>query len=210
RPPPLVPEIKLHLSDDIDGLWVKSKAEVGEISPWLPYWAFAWNGGKAVARYVLDNPDLGAGKHGLGLASGSGIVAIPAAKAGAASVTGTDIDPLAVKAIALNAEANKVKVEVVPRNVMGRAAPPRPHYDVVLAGDVFYVQAIARHARPFLERQAKAGALVLIGDPGQTYLERDRRLEQRAEYRFPQNRQLYQYRVRRTVVWELKPRQPRV
>jgi len=208
KSPYLVPEIKLHLSDDIDGLWVKSKAEVGTISPWLPYWAFAWNGGKAVARYVLDHPELIAGKHVLDLASGSGIVAIAAAKAGAASVTGNDLDPLAVKAIGLNAAANDVKVTVVPRDVMGRAKPPRSHYDVVLAGDVFYIQAIARKSRPFLERQAKAGALVLIGDPGQTYLERDKRLEMKAEYQFPHNGELYQYRVRRTIVWELKPKQP--
>jgi predicted nicotinamide N-methyase len=206
--PHFVPEIKLHLGEDIDEFWVKSKKEVGEISPWLPYWAFAWNGGKAVARYVLDHPELVEGKHVLDLASGSGIVAIAAAKAGAASVTGNDLDQLAVKAIAMNAAANKVKVKVVPRDVMGRAAPPRKFYDVVLAGDVFYVQAIARKARPFLERQAKAGSLVLIGDPGNTYIEYER-LKRCAEYRFPQNGQLYQYRVRKTVVWELKPKQPR-
>src|SRR5262245_32470897 len=202
--PPYVPEIKLHLGEDIDEFWVKSKEEVGEISPWLPYWGFAWNGGKAVARYVLDHPELIEGKHVLDLASGSGIVAIAAAKAGAASVTGNDLDQLACKAMAMNAAANKVKLKIVPRDVMGRAKPPRPFYDVVLAGDVFYVQAIARKSRPFLERQAAAGALVLIGDPGQTYIER-KGLVEKAEYRFPHNGELYQYRVRRTVVWELKP-----
>jgi predicted nicotinamide N-methyase len=207
--PHLVPEIKLHLGEDIDEFWVKSKTEVGAISPWLPYWAFAWNGGKAVARYVLDHPELVEGKHVLDIASGSGIVAIAAAKAGAASVTGNDLDQLAVAAIAMNAAANQVKVTVVPRDVMGRAEPPpRKSYDVVLAGDVFYVQAIARKARPFLERQAKAGALVLIGDPGNTYIEYQR-LVRRAEYKFPQNGDLYQYRVRKTVVWELKAKQPR-
>jgi len=207
--PPLLPELKIHLGEDIDNFWVKSKEEVGEISPWLPYWAFTWNGGKAVARYVLDHPELVKGKHVLDIASGSGIVAIAAAKAGAASVTGNDLDQLAVAAIAMNAEANKVKVKVVPRDVMGRAAPPpRKAYDVVLAGDVFYVQAIARKARPFLERHAKAGALVLIGDPGNTYIEHER-LKRCAEYRFPHNGDLYQYRVRKTVVWELTPKQPR-
>src|SRR5262245_38117461 len=207
--PPYVPELRIHLGEDIDNFWVKSKEEVGEISPWLPYWGFAWNGGKAVARYVLDHPELIEGKHVLDLASGSGIVAIAAAKAGAASVTGNDLDQLAVAAIAMNAAANQVKVTVVPRDVMGRAEPPpRKSYDVVLAGDVFYVQAIARKARPFLERQAKAGALVLIGDPGNTYIEYQR-LVRRAEYKFPQNGDLYQYRVRKTVVWELKAKQPR-
>jgi predicted nicotinamide N-methyase len=206
--PPLLPELKLHLGEDIDNFWVKSKNEVGAISPWLPYWAFAWNGGKAVARYVLDNPELVKGKHVLDLASGSGIVAIAAAKAGAASVTGNDLDQLAVKAIEMNAAANKVKIKVVPRDVMGRAAPPRKSYDVVLAGDVFYVQAIARKARPFLERHARAGALVLIGDPGNTYIDRER-LTRRAEYKFPHNADLYQYRVHKTVVWELKPKQLR-
>src|SRR5262249_23609245 len=91
-PPPLLPELKIHLGEDIDNFWVKSKEEVGEISPWLPYWAFTWNGGKAVARYVLDHPELVKGKHVLDIASGSGIVAIAAAKAGAASVTGNDLD----------------------------------------------------------------------------------------------------------------------
>ncbi|HEX9339303.1 MAG TPA: 50S ribosomal protein L11 methyltransferase [Pseudonocardiaceae bacterium] len=157
---PLVPEITLRLADEPFALWERA----GDT---MPYWAFAWAGGQALARHVLDHPDLVAGARVLDLASGSGIVAIAAALAGAASVTATDIDPLAIHAIEINARANGVSV-----TALCVGDPGAVDADVVLAGDVCYDRAMADRILPFLTGVAARGIAVLLGDPGRAYFPR--------------------------------------
>jgi predicted nicotinamide N-methyase len=159
RRPPLVPEITLRLADEPFELWERT----GDA---LPYWAFAWAGGQALARYVLDHPDLVTGRRVLDVAAGSGLVAIAAALAGALSVTATDTDPLAVQAIGLNAQANCVDVTAQCADVLARSVCDA---DVVLAGDVCYDRAMAQRILPFLAGVADRGIPVLIGDPGRAH-----------------------------------------
>lgn len=160
--PALLPEIRLRLASDALLTW--SRTGAGD----LPYWAFAWAGGQALARFLLDRPDLVRGRRVLDLASGSGVVAIAAALAGAATVAACDLDPLAQGAIDLNAAANHVRVRVLAAGVDDPAPATEPA-DVVLAGDVFYEAGLAARIEPVLRRAAAGGALVLIGDPGRGY-----------------------------------------
>jgi predicted nicotinamide N-methyase len=138
-----------------------------------PFWAFAWAGGQALARYVLDDAETVVGRRALDLASGSGLVAIAAAQAGAAPVIAADVDAFAGSAIALNAEANGVHIEIRVEDLLDHA-PAEPRYDVILVGDLFYEQTTARRALSFLERHLTLGCQVLIGDPGRAYLPRER------------------------------------
>jgi predicted nicotinamide N-methyase len=166
---PLVPEIRLHLARDAIVLWARMEAEAG-YKLTAPFWASAWIGGQAVARFVLDHPELVAGRRVLDLASGSGLAGIAAGVAGAASVTANDIDPHAMAAIAVNARANRVEVAVTGENLLdgdGGSA------DLILAGDVFYDRAMAEAVMPFLNRACARGARVLVGDPGRIDLPRD-------------------------------------
>ncbi|GLI02367.1 class I SAM-dependent methyltransferase [Phytohabitans aurantiacus] len=165
-PVPLVPEMRLFLAEDAIVLWARLEAAAGVSLP-APYWASAWVGGQAVARYVLDHPESVAGRSVLDLASGSGIVAIAAAMAGATDVTATEIDPNAIVAIRANAQANGVAVTPLEEDVLdgdGHGA------QVVLAGDVLYDESVAERVRPFLIRAADRGALVLLGDPDRGHL----------------------------------------
>jgi predicted nicotinamide N-methyase len=166
---PFVPEIRLHLAEDAIVLRARLEAQAGAALP-PPFWADAWSGGQAVARYVLDHPDVVAGQRVFDVASGSGLVAIAAAVAGAAVVTANDIDPYALAAIALNAHANEVAVEVSRGDLLDGDGGDA---EVVLAGDVFYSQPIAERMLPFLYRAAARGARVLVGDPGRDYLPND-------------------------------------
>ena len=170
HPVALVPELVLHQADDPIGLWELGEGEYRSEQP-PPFWAFAWAGGQALARYVLEHPDLVAGRRVLDLASGSGLVAVAAAKAGAASVRAVDIDPLALAAIELNAATNGVTVTAELGDILDGGSGDA---DVVLAGDVFYSEAIAKRMGPFLHRAAARGAQVLVGDPGRAHLPRDR------------------------------------
>jgi len=167
---PLVPEVRLHLAQDAIVWWARMEAEAGAALA-APFWATAWPGGQAVARYILDCPMTVAGRRVLDVASGSGLVAIAAGLAGANAVTANDIDPYAVAAITLNAEANGVAVAACPGDVLDGDGGDA---DVVLAGDVFYSEAIAQRMWPFLHRAAARGAHVLVGDPGRGHLPRDR------------------------------------
>lgn len=166
---PLVPEVRLLLAEDAILLWARLEAGVGEVlSP--PFWASAWTGGQALARYVLDHPHVVAGRRVLDLASGSGLVAIAAVMAGAAQVTANDIDPYAIAAIGANAQANGVVVAALPGDLLdgdGEGA------DVVLAGDVLYSEPLAHRILPFLARAAERGARVLVGDPGRGHVPHD-------------------------------------
>jgi predicted nicotinamide N-methyase len=161
----LVPEITLLLADDIHRTW----SALDEESP--PFWAFAWVGGQALARHVLDHPDLVRGRRVLDLATGSGLVAIAAARAGATGVLASDTDARARRAVLLNAAANGVALDVVGDVLDGAVALD---VDVVLAGDVFYEQPMARHVERFCDEAVAAGVDVIVGDPGREYLPRKR------------------------------------
>jgi predicted nicotinamide N-methyase len=168
--PAYVPEVTLRLGLDSVGLWHRVECELG-LRGFVPYWAFAWAGGLALARHLLDHRDLVAGRRVLDLAAGSGLAGIAAAMCGAAHVVANDIDPLAVIAMSLNAEANGVAVEANPSDLL---APDGPFdfasFDVVLVGDAFYDHDLAQRARTFLARCDAAGCEVLIGDPGRADL----------------------------------------
>ena len=166
--PALVPEIALHLATEVTPLWHATADRLAAAGAEPPFWAFAWPGGQALARYVIDNPAIVAGRHVLDIASGSGLVAIAAAMAGAASVTANDIDPTAQAAIMLNATLNGVAVDVTGEDLTGRAA--KSDWPVVLAGDIFYDREMAARFAPWLGAHAAAGALVVIGDPNRPYL----------------------------------------
>lgn len=193
---PHAPEIRLHVADEATALWQKTEDELGEIGLPPPFWAFAWAGGQALARYLLDHSDIVAGLRVLDFASGSGLVAVAAAKAGAARVCATEIDAFASAAIALNARANDVDVDVSEGDIVGRDEG----WDVVLAGDVSYERDMAARVTDWLEALHRRGAVVLIGDPGRSYLARSR-LEKIAEYRVPVSRDLEDMDIKKTGVW---------
>lgn len=197
--PPLVPEVVLHLAHEAVPVWRKTEEELGEIGLPPPFWAFAWAGGQALARHVLDHGELVRGRSVIDFASGSGLVAIAAIKAGAASVLAADIDGFAVSAIGLNAALNRVTLEVTREDLL--AAPP-PACDVVLVGDLFYEKSLAARTLAWL-RQAAAGSLVLIGDPGRGYLPKDE-LVKLAEYDVPATRELEDAEIKRSAVWALR------
>ncbi len=204
---PLVPEISLYVAEESVPIWEKTEEELDAMGLPPPYWAFAWAGGQALARYVLDNPECVAGKRALDLAAGSGLVSIAAAIAGAAPVTAIDIDAFTEAAVALNGEANGVYVDVTILDVLDHPAPTEPRHDVILVGDLFYERDTAARALAFLERHAAIGARVLIGDPGRTYLPKDR-LTLLAEYSVPVTRELEDMEIKRTSVWELLSPRP--
>ena len=193
---PQVAEIRLYLAGDAIGLWQRTEDELGAGQP-PPFWAFAWPGGQALARYVLDHAGLVAGRRVLDLGSGSGLVAIAAAKAGAATVLASEIDALAVAAIGLNARANGVPAPAVVGDVLngdGEGA------EVVLAGDVWYSRPLAERVLAFIGRARARGASVLVGDIGRAFLPRDRFrvLEARD---VPVIADLEDASVKRTMVW---------
>jgi predicted nicotinamide N-methyase len=196
--PPHVPEIRLHLADEAHELWLKTEDELAEIGLPPPFWAFAWAGGQGLARYVLDHPQIVRGRTVLDFASGSGLVAIAAAKAGAASVVAADIDPFTAAAIAINAAANDVELHSTAADLIGTDHG----WDVVLAGDVFYDQSLAGRLVPWLAALAGRGAVVLVGDPGRSYLPAQL-LEPLAEYRIAVTRALEDAEIKRTTVWRL-------
>jgi predicted nicotinamide N-methyase len=196
---PHAPEIQLYLADEATALWEKTEEELGEIGLPPPFWAFAWAGGQALARYVLDHPELVRGKRVLDFASGSGLVAVAAAMAGAAKVEASDIDEFAGAAIALNAEANGVHVAVHAGDIAGEDRG----WDIVLAGDVSYERDMAERVTDWLAALALRGARVLIGDPGRTYLARER-LDPIAEYCIAVTRELEDIEIKRTQVWAFR------
>ena len=197
--PPHTPELTLHLADEVTPIWRMTEEALAEIGLPPPFWAFAWAGGQALARYVLDHPDLVAGKRVIDFASGSGLVAIAAMKAGAAHVLAADIDPFCGAALALNAKANGVAADFTDRNLLD--APP-PAADVILAGDICYEKPLAEQVMDWLRQARMAGAEVLIGDPGRTYFPKTG-LEHLAEYQVPTTRELEDFEVKRTRVWRL-------
>jgi predicted nicotinamide N-methyase len=197
--PSHVPELKLHLADDAVSLWELTEEQLGELGLPPPFWAFAWAGGQALARYVLDHAEIVRGRRVLDVASGSGLVAIAAMKAGAASAVAVDIDAFAAHAAALNAALNGVSIAMSDADPVG--APTKA--EIILVGDLFYDRDLAPRVLAWLIEQQAAGKTVLIGDPGRTYLPRDK-LEQIAAYDIPVTRALEDAEVKRAAVWRLR------
>ncbi|MEV4628765.1 50S ribosomal protein L11 methyltransferase [Micromonospora sp. NPDC049523] len=203
-PVAFVPEVLLHQADEPIGLWQLTEGEFRSEQP-PPFWAFAWAGGQALARYLLDHPDEVAGRRVLDFASGSGLVAIAAARAGARHVRAVEIDERAGAAIELNAKANDVPVDITVADILDDDGAGDA--DLVLAGDVFYSQAMANRVLRFLLRAARGGARVLVGDPDRAFLPRNR-FGKLAAYDVPVPPALESVRVKPTTVWELDPGRP--
>jgi predicted nicotinamide N-methyase len=197
QPVPHAPEIRLYVADEITPIWRMTEHALGAMGIAPPFWAFAWAGGQALARYVLDHSETVAGKTVLDFASGSGLVAIAAMKAGAARVLACDVDPICRAAIAVNAQANGVSVEAAIADLLDR---PPPEVDVILAGDICYEKTLTGRVLHWLEAARAAGAQVLIGDPGRTYFPKSG-LVQLAQYEVKTTRELEDYEIKRTGVW---------
>ena len=199
--PPLVPEIRLHLASEITPLWHATEASLAEAQLPPPYWAFAWAGGQALARHILDHPDLVRDRGVLDFGAGSGLVAIAAALSGA-RVTAAEIDPFAAAAISLNATLNAAEVAITRADVIGREPAP---WEIVLAGDMCYERPLAERLTGWLRTLAARGVLVLLGDPGRAYLPSEG-LEALARYDVPTTLELEDRTSREGVVWRLRDR----
>jgi predicted nicotinamide N-methyase len=199
-PVPHAPSIRLHLADEAVELWQKTEDELGEMGLPPPFWAFAWAGGQGLARHILDHPELVAGKRVLDFASGSGLVAIAAAMAGAAHVEASEIDSHALAAIPLNAAANGVGVAVRKGDMIG----VDEGWDVVLAGDVFYEREMAGRVLDWLQALAGRGATALVGDPKRAYLPKEG-LAHMAEYHVPVTRALEDAEIKCVGVYLVNP-----
>ncbi|MEE3626723.1 50S ribosomal protein L11 methyltransferase [Nitrospirillum sp. BR 11752] len=198
--PALVPELTLLTATEITPLWLATEETLAAKDLPPPFWAFPWAGGQAVARHVLDHPELVRGRRVLDFAAGSGLIAIAAAKAGAASVTAVEIDAYAIAAIALNAQLNGVSVTAEERDVVGQ---PLADIDVVLVGDVCYEKPMAERVMAWLRALAGDGLVILMGDPGRTYLPKDG-LVPLATYRVPTTLELEDRTHRDSVVWRVE------
>jgi len=198
--PPLTPEIKLHLATEITPIWEATEAtlEANNLPP--PYWAFAWPGGQALTRFLLDHADRIRGKRVLDFAAGSGLSAIGAKMAGAEKVQANEIDDFAIEAILLNAATNNVAIEVLRHDLIGR----NEGWDVVIAGDVCYEKPMADRVIPWLRSLASTGVTVLMGDPGRAYLPAQGLVEV-ASYDVPTSRELEDRELRVTRVLRLMP-----
>jgi predicted nicotinamide N-methyase len=197
--PPLVPEIRLHLAEESLPIWRKTEEELGEMGLPPPYWAFAWAGGQALARYIIDHPEELAGKRVLDIGAGSGIAAIAAAKAGASQVAAADIDALAVAAMDLNAAANDVTITATTDDWLSLDAPQG---DIILVGDLFYERELAERVMAFIRRKAAGGSRVLVGDPRRNYFPKDA-FAAMAHYDVPVTRELEDAEIKRAAVWQL-------
>ena len=195
--PPHVPELRLHLADDIMALWRLMEEEQGGQDVPPPFWAFAWVGGQAIARYLLDQPDAVANKRVVDFATGSGLCAIAAMKTGAAHALAADIAPLCATAVAMNAHENEVRVAFTDRDLLD-ADPPES--DLILAGDICYAEPLAARVLDWLHVAHARGVRVLIGDPGRSYFPRTG-LTRLAEYQIPTTRNLEGVTIKRTGVF---------
>lgn len=197
RRPPLVPEVRLYLAEEMFSLWGLVQAAMSGAATPPPFWGFAWAGGQALARYVLDHPETVRGLRVFDLASGSGLVAIAAALAGAASVQACDVDPYAAAAIRLNADVNGAAVTAVLADLLGRRPPD---VDILLVGDIFYEQPVAKRVVAFIERAHRQGTAVLAGDPDRAYLPRER-FEALAAYTVPDTAAIEDADSKQATVW---------
>lgn len=195
--PPLVPEIKLYLASEVVPLWRATEEELAQVGVPPPYWAFAWAGGQALARYVLDHPEIVRGKRVLDIGAGSGVVGLAAMKAGAASVLAADIDAFACAAIRMNAQANTCTIAVTEEDKIGTAGP----WDVILVGDLFYERPLAERLLAWL---TPLGIPALLGDPGRNYFPKNG-VEKLANYKVQTTRDLEDREIRETGVYRLCP-----
>ena len=193
--PPLVPELRLYLATEVVPLWRKTEEELEAMGVPPPYWAFAWAGGQALARYVLDNPQIVRGKRVLDFGSGSGIVALAAAKAGAAHVLAADIDKFSVAAICANAQANALSIATTADDVIGSTEG----FEVILVGDMCYERPLAERLMDWLKTTR---AKILLGDPGRSYFPKTG-LTRLALYSVATTRELEDREIRETGVWRL-------
>jgi predicted nicotinamide N-methyase len=199
QPVPHAPEVSLYVADEITPIWKMTETALGALGISPPFWAFAWAGGQAISRYVLDHPELVRGKSVLDFASGSGLCAIAAMKAGAANALACDVDPFCRAAIAVNAEANGVAVGCVIGDLLDDPPPP---FDVILAGDICYEKTLSERVLAWLQMARDRGATVLIGDPGRTYFPK-KGLVQLAQYEVQTTRELEDFEIKKTGVWTL-------
>ena len=199
HPVPHAPEIRLYLADEAVALWQKTEDDLGAIGLPPPFWAFAWAGGQALARHILDEPSLVAGRSVYDFATGSGLVAIAAARSGAARVTACDIDRFALAAAGLNMELNEVSLALEGEDPLDLAPPDA---EVILTGDVFYEKPMADRVLAWADQALARGSRVLVGDPGRAYLPKER-LRHLATFDVPVNRSLEDFEVKRTSVYEL-------
>jgi predicted nicotinamide N-methyase len=197
--PPLVPEVKLHLASEVVPLWEATETELAASGLPPPFWAFAWAGGQALARYLLDHPEVVRSKRVLDFAAGSGLQGIAAKLAGAAAVEAVEIDAFACAACRLNAAANGVAITVREEDIVGMA---NPGWDVVLAGDICYERPAAERITAWLRGLVTQDCLVLMGDPGRTYLPRQG-LERIIAYGVKTSRELEDSDLRNAVVWRV-------
>jgi predicted nicotinamide N-methyase len=195
---PDVPGLRLHVGDDVMALCQLTGSELGDGDPPLPYWAFPWAGGLAIARHLVEHPDEVAGRRVFDLGSGSGLCAIVAARQGAASVDAADVDPFADASLHLNAALNGARIGFTRRDVLD---VPAAGYDVILAGDICYEETMSARMLRWLRGAAAAGTRVLIGDPGRAYLPDD--LERIATYRVRTSRELESSTVRSAGVYSI-------
>jgi predicted nicotinamide N-methyase len=191
--------IRIHAADELTPIWTATEKDLAGHNIAPPFWAFPWAGGQALARYVLDHPEIVRGRRVLDLASGSGLAAIAAAKAGAASVIANDIDPMCEAAISVNADLNGVAIVYLPGDLLEATMP---EVDVILAADVFYEQTPAKRFLAFLGRARQSGITVFAGDPGRTYFPRDAFL-QVAEYAVETSTEIENAPVKAARVWAL-------
>ena len=198
--PPLVPELRLHLAEESLPIWMKTEEELGASGLPPPYWAFAWAGGQALSRHLIDNPALVAGKRVLDLAAGCGLGGIAAMRAGAAAAVCNDIDDFAGAAMQLNAALNGVTVTI---QLADQLSGPPVNVDVILVGDVFYEKPLATRALRWVRACRAAGADILAGDPMRSYFPRDA-FEHIADYAVPVSRELEDAEIKPTSVWRLK------
>jgi predicted nicotinamide N-methyase len=188
--------VRLHLAIEVVPLWKKTEEELEAEGVPPPYWAFAWAGGQALARYILDHRELVAGKNVLDFGSGSGLVGIAASLAGAGAVLCADTDAFAAAAIRLNAEANHVRIETTTDDIIGRS----DLWNVILVGDMCYERPLAEKLLAWLHARRRAGAKVVIGDPGRSYFPKDG-MEQLALYQVQTTRELEDREIRQTGVY---------
>jgi predicted nicotinamide N-methyase len=197
--PPIVPEIRLYLATEITPIWLATEATLERDGVPPPYWAFAWAGGQALARHILDHKALVQGRRVLDFGAGSGLVSIAAALAGASLVTAAEIDPIAGAAIGLNAALNGIEIVIEPDDVIGRDGAA---WDVILVGDMCYERPLADRLTEWLRRLAAAGKPVFLGDPGRTYLPKSG-LAEIARYTVPTSLELEDRESRDGIVWQI-------
>lgn len=193
------PEISLYLADEITPIWRLTEEELGEMGLPPPFWAFAWAGGQALARWLLDNPQESVGRSVVDLATGSGLVGIATALRGASTVLAADIDPFCEAAVRVNARANSVALDFTATNLLDNAPP---QVDLICAGDVFYDRDMAAAVLDWLKTARANGTRVLVGDPGRNHFPKSG-LTFLAEYTVPTTRELEDNEVKRSRVWSL-------